>query len=237
MTIELLSIEVRSPRRLRLRYSNSLAAGAFSVSWFSAACLDGSTGDPPIVAAFLVPIAPDELELATNIDLAPGGQYQLTSLAGIPAVDSSVTALDVTNFRPPQARQAPSPSVRSNDVRALVFGEDFVHDGTDLVETADGDLATVTGPENAMTAVVRRALADGLPYNESYGPHLRKFIDAPSPSVRAARGSVERQARLDDRVKSISVSVAADDNSGDITLNATVLLVGGVKRSFSEPVT
>jgi hypothetical protein len=184
-----------------------------------------------------VTTASNELELAVSIDLAKGALYTLTSQPNIPALDGSLSVLDVTNFRPPVARLAPSASVSSEDVRALLFGEDIVHDGTDLVETADGDLATVSGPENAMIAVIRRALADGLPYNQNYGPHLRKFIDAPSPSVRAARGSVERQARLDDRVKSASVTVLPDDNSGDITLQGTIVLIGGSKRSFSQAVT
>lgn len=236
MTLELLSVEVRSPRRIRLRYSLALAAGAFSVSWFSITCADSSTGDPLVSAALLVPSDSAQLELALGIDLAPGAQYTLTSAANIPGVGGALSALDVTSFRPPQSRQAPSPSVSSDDVRALLFGEDLAHNGSDLVETADGDLAIVSGPENAMNAVVRRALADGLPYNQDYGPHLRKFVDAPSPTVRAARGSIERQARLDDRVKGVQATVRPDDNSGDITIDATVQLIGGVKRSFSERV-
>jgi len=237
MTLELQSLFVRSPRRIRLRYTGALAAGAYSASWFALACLDGSTSDPAITGAFLVPTASDEIELALGVDLSPGGEYQLTSAAGIPAVDASVTALDVTAFRPSLARQAPSASVSSDDTQALLYGEDLAHDGSDLVETPDGDLALSTGPENAMLGVVRRALSDGLPYNAAYGPHLRRFVDAPSPSVRAARGSIERQLRLDDRVKSVSITVLPDDNSGDLTLQGTVELIGGLKRSFNESVT
>lgn len=236
MTLELLSVEVRSPRRLRLRYSLALDVGAFSPSWFTIACADSSTGDPPVLAALLVPSDSAQLELALGIDLAAGARYTLTSAANIPAVGGALSVLDVTGFRPPQARQAPSPSVSSDDVRALLYGEDLVHDGGDFVETADGDLAVISGVENAMNAVVRRALADGLPYNENYGPHLRRFVDAPAPSVRAARGSVERQARLDDRVKQIAVTALPDANTGDITLQATVTLIGNVKKSFSESV-
>lgn len=237
MTLELHSIQVRSTRRLRLKYTNALAAGAYASRWFTVQCLDGSTSDPQVVAALLVPDATDELELALGIDLSQGGEYQLTSAANIPGLDGSLTALDVTAFRPPLARQAPSPSVSSSDVQAVLYGEDVAHDGRDMVETPDGDLAVATGPENAMTAVTRRLLADGLPYNADYGPHLRRFVDAPAPSIRAARGSVERQARLDDRVKTASVTVLPDDNSGDLTLQGTIGLIGGVKRSFNQSVT
>jgi len=236
MTLDLLSVEVRSPRRIRLRYSLALGIGAFSTSWFSITCTDSSTADPPLTGAFLVTSDPAQLELALGLDLAPGAQYTLTSAANIPGAGGALSVLDVTSFRPPTARQAPSPSVSSDDVRALLFGDDLAHDGDDFVETGDGDLAIISGPENAMNAVVRRALADGLPYNENYGPHLRRFIDAPAPSVRAARGNVERQARLDDRVKRATVTVLPDDNSGDITLQGTITLIGNVKKSFSESV-
>lgn len=239
MSIALQSIEVRGPRRVRLRYTNTLAMGAFSPSWFSIACLDSSTGDPPVAYAMVVSGAADSVELALSVDLAPGGQYELTSGAGIPAGDASTTALDVSNFRVPLPRQSPSPSVSANFVRALLFGEDLLHEGGDMVETPDGDLATQSGEQNAMDAVVRRALADGLPYNSEYGPRLRRFIDSPGSGgvLRTARGDIERNARLDDRVKAISVDVQPDDNSGDITLSATVTLLGGVRRSFVQRVT
>ena len=234
MTVELQSIEVRGPRRVRLRYTNTLGAGAFVTSWFSIVSVDEVTADPLVVAVMLVPGFPEQIELQLSLDLAPGGSYELTSAAGIPAGDASTTALDVSNFRPATPRQAPSISVSSADVRTLLYGEDLVHDGQDMVETHDGDLATISGEANALNAVVRRALADGLPYNPGYGPKLRRFVDAPSPSIRAGRGDLERNARLDDRVKRITAELAPDDNTGDVTINVNVELIGGSKHSLSR---
>lgn len=237
MTLALQFITVRSPRRLRLKYTQALAAGAFSASWFAAACLDGSTADPGIVQALLVAGAADELELAVGADLAPGGQYQLTSAPGIPAADSTFTVdQDVTAFRLPLSKQAPSASVTSDDVRAIIFGEDLLHDGGDMVETPDGDLATLSGEENALESVARIALSDGLPYNSAYGAKLRPFVDAPIATAPSARGQLERSIRADTRVKRVSASVLPDDNSGDLTLQANVSLIGGSKHSLSRSI-
>ena len=236
MAIALISIAVRSVRRIRLKYSHALASGAYSVSWFTLTCLDGTTADPGAVQAFLIPGIPDELELALSIDLSPGAPYRLTSAAGIPASDSSTTDPSVDDFRAPLPPQAPSPSVSSSDVLAALFSEDLRHNGTDFVEGPDGDLATIGGEQNAINAVVRSALSEGLPYNNDYGAKLRRYVDAPSSLAPAARSDVERNARRDDRVKKITSSIEPDDNSGDLTINATVTLIGGAKRSISEPI-
>jgi hypothetical protein len=237
MTLALSSIYVRSPSRLRLSYTQPLGYGAAVASWFSLACLDSSTADPVVRVVYGVSYSATELELALTFDLAQGGSYQLTSLAGIPDADGGFSELEVTGFRVPIARPAPSPSLSANDVGALLYGVDLLHDRGDFVETADGDLAVISGPDNAIGAIVRIGLSDGLPYDSTYGAKLRKYVDAPSPSAKAARGDLEKAIRRDDRVKRVVAAVAPDANDGDLTIQGDVTLIGKTKHSFSREVT
>lgn len=235
MPITLNSIAVRSPTRLRLTYSQALTLGAYDAAFFSVQCLDNSTADPEVVNVFLITTMANQSEIVLGSELSPGGSYQLTSLAGIPAFDGSFTSYDVTAFHVPSAkRPAPSQSVSSDDISATLYGVDLRYDGGDLVETADGDLDTVTGPENAIGAIVRIGLSDGLPYSSTYGAKLRKYVDAPSPSARSARGDLERAIRRDDRVKRITAAVEPDANDGDLTIRGEVTLIGRAKHSFAK---
>lgn len=237
MTLTLLNIAVRGPRRLRLTYSQQLTVGSYEPSFFSIQCLDSSSADPGINTVFLVPGLSSQMEFALSLDLAPGGSYQITALAGIPAQDGSFSIDEVAPFRVPRPQPAPSTAVSANDVSALLYGVDLLHDGDDLVETADGDLATITGPANAINALARIGVSEGLPYDSSYGAKLRKYVDAPSPLARSARGDLERALRRDDRAKRVAASVGADNNDGELTINADVTLVGKTKHSFSKAVT
>jgi hypothetical protein len=234
MAIEFQSVIVRQPTRLRLRFSNTLASGAFSTSWFTLASLDAAGADPEVSAALVVASAANELELVLTAPLVPGGLYEITVAAGLPAADSSTTAVASQVFRPPTPAAPPSPSVQQSDLMALVYGVDIVHNGQDFVLAPSGDLETVSGPENAKTAVVRRLLSDGLPYNPSYGGRAREFVDAPTPTLPAARGRLEAEARREPRVRSARVELTPNANDGDVTLRVNVELIGAVSASAEE---
>lgn len=237
MTFALSSVAVRSPTRIRVKYTTALTIGAYEVFWFSVACLDSSTPDPGVRVVFMIPGLANEMELVLDTDLSPGGAYQLTSLAGIPAADGSFSEQSVTSFNAPMPRPAPSTAVSANDVSAQLYGVDLLHDNGDFVETADGDLATITGPANAIGAAVRIGVSEALPYSANYGAQLRKYVDAPSPMARSARGDLERALRRDDRIQRVTATVGTDENDGDLTINADITLIGKTKHSVTKAVT
>ena len=63
MTIALTTAIVRHERRLRLVFSNSLGAGAFStLTWYTITS-DGTAASPSVVAAYAVANSPQVVEL------------------------------------------------------------------------------------------------------------------------------------------------------------------------------
>jgi hypothetical protein len=236
MAITLQTVAVTSARRVRLVYDNTLALGAFSTAWFSIASVDDVGMAPGVSYALAVPGLGHIVELALSLDLVPGARYSVSAVAGVPAADAS-TAPEVSyEFVVPSRRADPSVGVTANDIAAEIFGLDLRHDGNDFVESADGDLAVVSGPENAQLAVTRRLLSDGLPYDATYGGQARKYVDAPNAALPALRARLEREARADDRVVAASVEMAADENTGDVELHGNVTLVGNLQREIKEPI-
>lgn len=220
---------VRSPRRVRVTFTSALAPGAFAASWFRVVSMDGLSQNPPVYAAIAVQGLPNDVELVLGSDLAPGALYELRIAAGVPALDVSVAAGITEQFRTAAPARAPSQGFTANDLESLVFGIDIIHDGYDFVEDADGDLATVAGPENVKRAVTRRLVANGLPYDQDYGGKARQYVDAPSPLLPALRGQLERQARQDVRVKSVSeMQLVSDENDGKVYLRGKIDLVGKI---------
>src|SRR6185369_9525815 len=94
--LSLLSLEPRSLRRIRLVFSKTLAAAAFtSTSYYSVTSVDSSGASPGVVAALAVPDSPYVAELAVSLDLAPGGIYTVAT-NGVPAMDASTTETPTT---------------------------------------------------------------------------------------------------------------------------------------------
>lgn len=230
-------VEVRSARRLRLEFSSALAAGAFVPSWYAVVCEDSTTGDPGVNAAIVVPALGNRVELALDRDLGQGAQYTLHIAAGVPALDASTLVAPVVQyFYPPSKPQAPSESVSANDLLETIFQIDIAHDPTTGHQwDPNGDLATLTGPENVTAAGKRGLVSEGLPHRRGWGAALREFVDAPEAMLPTLRGRIERQLTRDDRVTAARgrMQLGAD---GDHYASGELELIGQVKTNFKERV-
>lgn len=228
MALAFTTLVVRSARRVRLMFDAPLGGGAFTPSWFGVENIDGSGTNPNVVAALAIPGYPDHVELVLDADLTQGGLYELTIAAGVPPASGGTAPGYAQRFRPEGRPADPSPSVRVDDVIAELFQVDLIHDGKDFVEEASGDLAGVTGPENAKRAFQRRVISNGLAWRSGYGARARAFVDAPEPSLPELRGRVAEQAGRDDRIVRSAVeipSVATDD--GKPIVNVQLWFLGG----------
>lgn len=227
--IALLSILIKHKRRIRLVFSSPVAAGAFtSVSYYTVTSQDGIGASPPVVSAIAVDGAVNNVELALGDELVPGGRYRVSAI-GVPAVDSSVTDSTSTQIvafgleRPTVNVEA---LVSDNDL--LLYGRDLVWTGTDFEETAAGDLATVGGAPNARAALGRRLLASGLPWAPLYGPNARSYVNGTAPGVLTLSGALLGQAKADDRVASVTVTLEEDSLHQPVFI-VTPTLIGGEK--------
>lgn len=224
MSILFTSITIQHERRLRLLFSNSLAAGAFTnLALYAVASVDATQPSPSVVAALIVPNTPNAVDVAVDQDLTPGAPYTVTAV-GVPASDSTITpAGSVLPFALGTVIAVPNSEIDQDDVDALTYGVDLVHDGTDFVEGPDGDLMTLTGQPLVFTDVVFRELSDGLPWKPSFGGHLRSLIDGPSVGARV-RGRLVMQAKLDPRVATVDAVRAAPDpaNPGSTNYKLTI---------------
>src|SRR5258708_3636891 len=129
----LIGVVVRHERRVRLRLDVELRPAAFqSTSFYTVACKDGRAVSPPVVGALVVGADLHEIELALGSDLAPGALYEV-KIAGAPATDGVANASAL--FRPGEAVAGPNGASASDDLDALLYGVDLVHDGADYVET------------------------------------------------------------------------------------------------------
>lgn len=231
MTIALINVAIRHSRRIRLVFSTSLAAGAFSaLSHYSVTNQDGRGASPNVVAAFVLPGSPAAVELALDADLVAGAIYQVEA-DGVPALDSSVTptpSVETINIAQPNAQ--PNVEIHADDIDALVFGVDLVHDGVDYVEGSDGDLATIAGEPNVVAAILRREVSDGLPWDPSYGAKPRQYVDGAFGALTQLRGALVRQAVADDRVKQCDVTLTQDPNDpSQAFFEVTPTLITGSK--------
>jgi hypothetical protein len=228
--------EYRSPYRVRLRFDQALGSGAFVPSWYSLTSLDSLGADPTVLAALAVPNATDKVELALDIELAPGAAYEITVSAGVPAAAGPPLAADATDrLVAPRPRPRVSQETSQEDIQALIYGEDLRHNGDDYMENADGDLAGQLGVDNAVEALQRSAAGNGLPWDEEWGAKLREFVDAPSPTVGTARGSLVAAMLRDDRVRRADASATASD-TGTVEIRGSVDLVGGEREDVSAEV-
>lgn len=227
MALGFVNLLVRSPRRVRLLWDAALGGGAFSPSWFTFETLDGAGTNPNVVAALAVPSYPDQCELVLDNDLAIGGLYRLTIGAGVPPASGGTAPGYTRDFRPEGRPADPSPTLRLDDVIAELFQTDLLHDGKDFVEEANGDLAGVTGPENAKRAFARRLVSNGLAWRSDYGVKARRFVDAPEPTLPELRGRVAEQARRDDRIVRAAASIPGTQDAGQPIVNVDLEFIGG----------
>lgn len=231
MAIELTGIVVKHERRVRLVFSAPLAAAAFGTPAPAAYVIDNEDGagpSPGVDAAIIVAGANTNVELALDSDLATGGLYRVRAI-GIPAQDASVsTSASDQRFRfgIPSTTTNEEPKVSEGDL--LLYGRDIVWGGVDYLETAEGDLATTEGPQNAIGALDRRMRGAPLPWAPLYSPRAREFVDAPLPTIAALRGRLETQAQRDDRFKGVVAKLIVDDEEpSDSYFEVTPTLIGG----------
>jgi hypothetical protein len=229
--LSFVSIEPRSARRIRLLFDKNLAVGAFtSTAFYTVDCVDGAGVDPAVSAALAVPNVPFAVELALADDLAPGGSYTVSAVA-VPAADATTTAPGST-LPLFQAERPPGPvaDVSPDALATFIFGADPTFQ-QDFLETADGDLARVSGQENAKAALVRAMVSDGLCHDPTYGAHPREYVDGPAGTIGTFPGKVQKALLRDDRVKRARVVIEdADQSNPDrAIINSQVELIGGVR--------
>jgi hypothetical protein len=218
MTIELTGIVVKHERRLRLVFSSALAAGAFGTPAPAAYVVDNEDGrgpSPGVAAAIIVASATANVELALDTDLVRGALYRITAIGIVGTDASSSTSASDQLFRFGEEPRLFNVEPKVLDADLLLYGRDCVWTGTDYLETAEGDLATVGGIVNVKGALRRRLVGSPLPWAPGYSPRARQFVDAPISSIGGLRGSLQAQAMLDDRVKSVVVRLVLDDTTPD----------------------
>ncbi len=230
MTISILSVTVRHERRVRLGFSQGLAAGAFgpaAVPLYSVTCLDGTATAPDVTKALAVSASPDFVELQLGADLSQGSLYYFSAV-GVPGLDASVT---------PDPSAVPAMIARETRTAALgargapssfeeaLYGRDIRWSGTDFATTPAGDLDTVSGVECVSLDLTARLTEDGLPWDPTWGLNAYEYVDAPSPSLPALRGKAISQMRADDRVATADATVDITDIEAP-TITAAPVLVG-----------
>lgn len=212
MTIALLSVDPRTPTRIRLNFTTSLAVGAFTTtSYYTVASLDGNAS-PTVRAALIVAGAVNNVELVLSSDLISGALYQISAI-GVPAQDASVTdGTATTQMRYGRSVQQTNVEPVADGRELILYGRDIVYDGSDFVETSNGDLATVEGTTNVQQAITRRIAGTPLLWDRSYSPDSRQYIDGSTVATVSLKGNLIAQCLKDDRIASADVTLTSDDN-------------------------
>lgn len=253
---------VRSPTRLRVLFTGPVLTGGTTTGNYTVESVDGVGVDPAVLEALAV--GSDEIELVLSERLIGGGTYRLTVAGGMTSllgddiaddaqsgepeitsggdiiIDDSTAVSDETEilFYVGEPAQSPSLQVAHRDVLAEIYGEDIQWDGSDWVETAEGDLQGISGPDNAQDALIRRQLSEGLAWDDAYGLKPRRFVDGPDGELPTLVALAERQTLLDDRViEATSEILGADATDPSINLiRTTALLIGNERASVTIPV-
>jgi hypothetical protein len=219
MAITYSNLIVRNERRIRLVFSEPLAAGAFGpgasvFALYTVVCTNGSGANPGISAAIVVPGGASNVELALNTDLVAGGIYAVTTVS-VPGIDATISPSAVDTFTfgalPAATINVEQPQ---DDLGALIYGVDLVWTGSDFLETPAGDLATVSGVPNVQGAQKRRLTdQDGIPWDRTWGAQAAQYVEGPAPSGLDLLSVLRRQAVADDRVASATVQWLPDPSS------------------------
>ncbi len=214
MTILLQSVQIRHEQRIRLIFTNSLAAGAFGApapSYYTVTCDTGGGVDPDVQAAFVVPNSPGVVELGLQNPLVKGALYTVKA-EGVPALDTSTTA-GGTQLQFRWSLTAPKTNVETtvDGRKRLLYGVDLIWNEEDFQESANGDLDQTDGPANVSKALNRAVEANGVPWDASYGAGAREFVDSPSILGGTLKGSISAQILKDPRVKEVKMSHLIED--------------------------
>lgn len=208
MSILLQAVDIRHERRVRLVFTNTLAAGAFGApapAAYSIVNVDGKGPDPNVKAALIVSGSANVVELALEHELVKGALYTISAV-GVPAVDLTTTpggsTLQVRWGVTAKAENI-EPLARERD--DLLYFIDLLWTGDDFQETPLGDLDRVSGRANVTKALQRGAEACGLPWDPTWGGFLREYVDSPSTIGGTLKGSITAQMLRDPRVKSVKI--------------------------------
>lgn len=227
MTIELTGIVPKHERRVRLVFSSPLDASAFGTPAPAEYIIDNEDGrgvSPGVASAILVTSATDNVELALDTDLVQGALYRVRT-EGLLGVSGACTAASEQLFRFGEQPNQGNVEPKTNDADLLLFGRDLVHSGTDYLENAEGDLASVGGIVNAQAAHRRRLLGSPLPWAPEYSPRAREYVDAPLPGIGGLRGRLQQQSMKDDRIEAVDVRLELDGE--DSFFEVTPTFIGG----------
>ena len=229
MSIELTSIEARNSRRLRLVFSNSLAPGAFSsTSFYTITAINAYGASPNVKAAMIVPGSVACVELVLSTDLVSDGVYSVAAV-GVPALDSTVSTITSTQeFSYGRSVEQFNVEPIGSVVEVVFYLRDLVWTGSDFLETSNGDLAVVEGVQNAEQALLRRLTGSPLPWDPTYSPNTRQYIDGPTIGAISLKGALVSQSLKDDRVQSVKVTLTSDpDKPEEAYFSVQPILIGG----------
>ncbi len=228
MAIALNNVQIRHERRVRLIFSTTLAAGAFtSVAFYTVTSVSGEATSPTVIAALTVTGSPEVVELQMGADLVRGQRYTFSAVA-VPAADLSTTP-DPSEVVAYYGEILPSPGLQSGGVSELdelLYGRDILFDGGDFVEDGQGDLLTISGVVSLEAALRRCATSNGLPWAPEYGVHADEFVDVPIEGLLPLRGRAESAMRADDRVARVRVTIESDNEGGTGTVAIDVTPIG-----------
>lgn len=231
--------QFRGNRRIRVKWTGSLAAGAFtSTTPYAVTSLDAAGFNPIVMdAVFAIAGDPASLELAVNVDWTSGGQYQV-GFTAVPCADLTNFTGNLVATLPLQVQDAPNSEPETSDIDLLLYGRDLAHDGSDFLEDATGDLLTTTGVELWQNALVRRMLSQGLTWDPDYSPQADEFVDAPPFFQKPLGGRIVAQALADNRTKTASLVIVQTPSApGDFHFQLSVTPVSGpsIALNFSPP--
>lgn len=229
MAIAFDSLICRSLTRIRLAFSAPVGVGAFATFRYTVTSLDAAGVDEVVTSVLPIADSPQSVELALQFDLVALGRYRLTYIA-IPGLDASVAAGSF-DFESPGEQQHASATVQQDDVLALLYGEDLVHDGNDFVEGADGDLAVEKGPEVIKAWVMDMVESEGILWDADYAPNTRSYVDGTVGALPSLRGAILRKTLRNDRIKQANAKILpqVDGLEDQATIDIDIDLSGGAR--------
>jgi hypothetical protein len=226
MSIDLLTVEVRHERRIRLLFTNAVGSGGLGTpapSFYTVASQDGAGADPLVKAAMAVSGNPNAVELVLSLDLVRDGLY-LVSAVGVPDTGAGVTgATSTQQIRWGQDYSQSDAEPLLADRARFLYGVDLIFNGEDYSEDTNGDLARVAGTANVTKALYHGIETTGLPWNAGWGAGAREFVDSPSVAATALRHSLHAQVLRDPRVRSIKTDLQIADAETTVFLTPTLI--------------
>jgi len=226
---DFVAVEFRGTRRIRLLFDGPLGSAAFTSTTYYAVRSDGTGPDPiNVVAVFAVTGTPSGVELAVDEDWVAGTAYTITC-TNVPCSGAAPFTGSLTAATAQPLANPPNVEPATNDLALLLYGRDLLHNGTDFVEDATGDLATVDGRDNFIGALRRRMTSNGLPWDDAYGTKADQYVDAPETQAQPFAGNIMSQARADDRTKQAAVDIVQDPSDvGQWAFELTVTAQDGL---------